>query len=160
MNRHSPNISIYLGKRRQVIFSNQAESQLQHIMKNDRDALEFYGVHSGRDQSDEQAFSSIKKCIIEVLGVDVRSRFQTKKVRKGKFKAERTDRVQTLANTNAIVESENWKNDGICTQQIDRLLIKYTVIESNHHNMTSVVDTNGSGADDKVEILAIELMKK
>jgi hypothetical protein len=129
-------------------------------MQKDRDALEFYGVHSGRDESDEQAFSSIKQCIIEVLGVDVRSRFQTKKVRKGNFKAERTDRVQTLANTNPIVESENWNNDRICTQQIDRLLIKYTVIESNHHDMTSLVDTDGSGADDKVEIHAIELMRK
>lgn len=136
--------------------------QLYNIIQEDRDQLEFYGVHSGRDESDEQAFHSIQQCITEVLGVDVRSRFHTKKVRKGTFKAERTDRVQTFANIGDIANmtDSGGKGDRICTQQIDRLLISYTVYEQPCHDMSSVVDTHGSGADDEVEIQEITLIRK
>jgi microcompartment protein CcmK/EutM len=49
-----------------------------------------------------------------------------------------------------------------CTQQLDHLLIKYTV-EANQEKIgdsISAVDTSGSGADDTIVVQEIELIPK
>jgi hypothetical protein len=155
-------VSEGLGKRRQVSFTTKASNDLCIIMTdhNRRQLLEFYGKHSGRDANNEEALQNVKKCIQEVLSVDVRSRWQTDKARKGKFQAERAIRVKSLRKNEqisdeAVILDEN-KNPNICTQQIDRLLIKYTVKEDIQQHHTSVVDTFGSGADDDIVIVGIE----
>ena len=111
----------------------------------------------------------IKSCIEEVLSVDVRSSFQTKKARKGKFQAERAIRVSNVVpdpktrqnlQSSEVEQSKN-QDKNICTQQLDRLLITYTV-EANDDNdecKESAVDTSGSGADDKIFVIKVELMK-
>ena len=75
-------VSDGLGKRRNVDFTPEAEEQLKSIVTGeDAKELEFYGKATGRDESDEDALESIKSCIEEVLSVDVRSKWQTKKAR-------------------------------------------------------------------------------
>ena len=163
-------VSEGLDKRRAVAFTESAEEQLSNIMNNDETAtqMEFYGTSTGRDDTTEEALEKIKSCIEEVLSVDVRSSFQTKKARKGKFQAERAIRVsnvvpdpKTRQNQQPSKEEQSEKQDNnICTQQLDRLLITYTV-EANNDNdegKKSAVDTSGSGADDKIVVIKVELM--
>lgn len=164
-------VSEGLDKRRPVIFMQSANEQLIEIMSNSQlvSQLEFYGVHSGRDSCNETALQKLKSCIEEVLSVDVRSSFQTKKARKGEFKAERTVRVSDiLAKNNQDGDqqsnSDNAKadisnNNIVCTQQLDHLLIKYSV-EANEdlNHVGSAVNTSGSGADDTIAVQEIELI--
>jgi len=46
--------------------------------------------------STKDAFHKIQQCIQEVLSVDVRSQYQTKKARKRNSKAERADRMKEV----------------------------------------------------------------
>ncbi len=166
-------VSEGLDKRRPVIFMQSANEQLIEIMSNSKlvSQLEFYGVHSGRDSCNETALQKLKSCIEEVLSVDVRSSFQTKKARKGEFKAERTVRVSDiLAKNNQDGDlqsnSENAKksvilsnNNVVCTQQLDHLLIKYSVeFKEDLNHVESAVNTTGSGADDTIVVQEIELI--
>lgn len=154
-------VSEGLGKRRVVSFSAKANNDLLDIMT-DKDGiqmLEFYGQHSDRDENNEEAFKNVKKCIEEVLSVDVRSRWQTEKARKGKFQAERAIRVKSLRKEQMLDEAymqNESQSSNVCTQQIDRLLIKYIVKEDIQRHHTSAVDTFGSGADDDIIIIGIE----
>lgn len=136
-------------------------------MMDESKPLAFYGVQSGRDANISEALESVKKCISEVLAVDVRSRFQTNKVRKGKFKAEHTDRVKSMSSNDVHIGVENVKStvsvnddldDDISTQQIDRLLVKYSVRQHMQQEIESSIDTDGSGADDTIDIIAIEFV--
>ena len=155
-------VSEGLGKRRSVSFTGKASNDLLEIMSgnDDKQILDFYGKHSGRDSNDEDALQNVKNCIEEVLSVDVRSRWQTDKARKGKFQAERAIRVKSLRkeeqrNVETEIQEER-KSPNICTQQIDRLLIKYIVKEDVQDVNASAVDTFGSGADDDILIVGIE----
>mmetsp|Transcript_3987 Transcript_3987/g.5788 ORF Transcript_3987/g.5788 Transcript_3987/m.5788 type:complete len:469 (-) Transcript_3987:3-1409(-) len=158
-----------LGKRRPVSFTEAASEQLTDIMMTEETAnqIEFYGVSSGRDASAEEGLRRIKSCIEEVLSVDVRSSFQTKKARKGKFQAERAVR---LSNKIAQVQGDNKKKShssfseksNVCTQQLDHLLIKYSV-EAKEQELDGLksniaVNTSGSGADDTIVVQEIELI--
>jgi tRNA-Thr(GGU) m(6)t(6)A37 methyltransferase TsaA len=102
-------VSDGLDKRRPVSFTPSANKQLNTIMTNEDTAneMEFYGVASGRDASNEDGLQRIKSCIEEVLSVDVRSSFQTKKARKGKFQAERAIRVSDILSTDKTNKSQN-----------------------------------------------------
>ncbi|GFH58061.1 hypothetical protein CTEN210_14537 [Chaetoceros tenuissimus] len=100
-------ISDGLDKRREVIFSKESEEQLKNIIMGDeKKELEFYGTDTGRDASDEEAFDSIKSCIEDVLSVDVRSKWQTKKARLGKSRAETAKRVKEIQQEDIQEESE------------------------------------------------------
>ena len=145
-----------LDKRREVIFSKESEEQLRNIMVDEKKELEFYGTNTGRDASDEEAFDSIKSCIEEVLSVDVRSKWQTKKARLGKSRAETAKRVKEIQEQDIKEESEKEQVDDICTQQLDRLLIKFKVDEKHDEQNTVAVDTKGSGADDAIVVVGIE----
>jgi len=90
--------------------------------------------------STKDALHNIQECIQEVLSVDVRSQYQTKKARKENSKAERADRMKKVhhsatdkiantnenANENGNDENQN-KDRRIRTHQLDGLLIKCTV---------------------------------
>ena len=98
-------VSEGLTKRKNVIFSSQAKADLESIAMLDstdgngtstRGGLQFYGVSSGRDATPEEALAAIRFCIVEVLSVDVRSEWQTKKARKGRYRAERADRLREV----------------------------------------------------------------
>lgn len=165
-------VSEGLGKRRSVSFSNEARNDLRKIIYDDQAGkrLDFFGVHTGRDSSNDDAFINLQNCIVEVLRVDVRSRWQTDKARKGKFHAERAIRVKTLVrkstetddnddiDTNCFKTDDHFTKQSICTQQIDRLLIKYIVKSDDIGINAGAVDTIGSGADDEVQILKIDFI--
>ncbi len=137
------------------------------MMGDEREELEFYGKSTGRDETEEEAFDSIRRCISEVLSVDVRSKFQTSKARKGKSQAERAKRVKELQKSSTSGKPEKSQkeatarlSDNICTQQLDRLLVKYTVRENIVENSNDAVDTHGSGADDCIVVVGVEVIPK
>jgi len=184
-----------LEKRRNVMFTSKAELELEKIMMginnqnptsestknitNKNTLMDFYGVSTGRDSSNEEALQHIRSCIIEVLGVDVRSAWQTKKARKGKSQAEKTARLRNAINSSAaistslssnidtegkdIIQNEQYNHGGgeeeaeMCTQQLDNLLIQYTITHSNNDptSTNAAVNTEGSGADDTVIVKGI-----
>ncbi len=149
-----------LDKRKDVEFTDEANEQLTNIITNDdAEELEFYGKSTGRDKSDEGALDSLKKCIIEVLSVDVRSKWQTSKARRGKSRAETSVRVKEMK-VSDIAQDGSEFSAKVCTQQLDRLLIKFTVKEGQPKSTECAVDTEGSGADDSIMVLGITLMPK
>jgi len=159
-----------LVKRRSVKWSHKAQQQLEEIMNPNNPSaklMNFYGVHTGRDLSTDDAIHNLQYCIQEVLSVDVRSQYQTKKARTGNSKAERADRMKevhqsaTPTNTDKQTNTNQENTDRrICIQQLDNLLIKYTVragVLSVEENTSSyAINTEGSGADDFIEIEEIE----
>jgi len=154
-------VSDGLGKRKNVDFTPEAEEQLKNIVTGeDAKELEFYGKATGRDKSDEDALESIKRCIEEVLSVDVRSKWQTKKAREGKSRAETAKRVKDNSALDASSEQKLGSEDTVCTQQLDRLLIKFTVSEGYDANDQVAVDTTGSGADDGIKVVGVEYLDK
>jgi len=176
-------VSDGLDKRRPVDFTPEADEELRNIMTSkEGQEMEFYGTSTGRDDTDEEAIKSIKSCISEVLSVDVRSKFQTSKARKGKSQAERAVRVKALKKQNVKASISDISappsddvsetklsnepnrsfsnNNGICTQQLDRLLIKYSVREEDVGDDSCAVDTFGSGADDGIIVVGVEFISK
>jgi tRNA-Thr(GGU) m(6)t(6)A37 methyltransferase TsaA len=181
LGRVPPWVSGGLDKRRTVVLSNRAEKELQDIVLDNAKALEFYGASWNKKESPNQALDAIRRCLDQVLAADVRSAWQTGKARKGKSQAERASRVRNIlpdAPTDSInedVEDEsNW-----CTQQLDNLLIKYSVTSTPGSVANSVGNNNttasnllgdgnhdmalaaqGSGADDLVTVESIEQITK
>jgi len=154
-----------LNKRRPVTFTPAAEQALETIMNSDKVyGMEFFGVASGRDKSIDSGLASIKACIVEVLEVDVRSAWQTGKARTGKSQAERSVRVKEVQKDNTAQAGDNKEGHAssngnipkMCTQQLDNLLIKYTIDLVDKENENSAVNTDGSGADDVVTVRDIE----
>jgi hypothetical protein len=114
------------------------------------------------------------------LGVDVRSAWQTKKAREGKSQAERSSRVKewkdgsTESGSSDVLDEEdeqkegsnnNGSNNPLCTQQIDNLLVQYTIEEPGsapHTGAVSLVDerSQGSGAEDVVVVHRISFINK
>jgi tRNA (adenine37-N6)-methyltransferase len=132
-------VSDGLDTRRPVNIESHALQQLEQILTENPEALQFYG-----GQSLDATVEQVATCIAEVLSVDVRSAWQTKKAREGKSQAERASRVQ----------GDYTEGSSECTQQLDNLLIRYTVSQPGTQNRD---ESEGSGAEDTVLVHSIEL---
>ena len=132
-------VSDGLDTRRPVNIESRALQQLEQILTENPNALQFYG-----GQSLDATVEQVANCIAEVLSVDVRSAWQTKKAREGKSQAERASRVQ----------GDYMEGSSECTQQLDNLLIRYTVSQPDTQNRD---ESEGSGAEDIVLVHSIEL---
>ena len=164
--------------------------------------LQFYGPNSPWADTPQQAVTNLKQCMYELLSVDVRSAWQTKKAREGKFQAERSSRVKewsgknddddvgatTTHNASGSDDSKEKRNDErkkknksegdgqLCTQQIDNLLVRYTIEEPGSVLYQEGVNTEvnidgggrggvvdersmGSGAEDIVVVHTISFLK-
>ena len=112
-----PWVSGGLATRRHVKISEQAKQELQDILSQKSKPLEFYGKQG---ETPQQTLDNVIECIKEVLSTDVRSSWQTKKARKGKYQAERARRLQnqTSSASSVITTSsagsslKNDNNDG------------------------------------------------
>jgi len=163
--RLPPWVSEGLATRRSVTISNAAKDDLRHILQSsssanpstNRPPLTFYGVRNG-DRSIEEASDNILACIEEVLAMDVRSSWQTKKARQGRVRAQRAHRVKGKAQDNnddaATKEILPFiPPSSSCTQQLDNLLLHFTVTEASKVQRAT---SEGSGAEDKVFVDSIE----
>jgi tRNA-Thr(GGU) m(6)t(6)A37 methyltransferase TsaA len=159
-------VSKGLQTQRPVEFTEGALSELAAIVQ-EGCSLAFYG-HPGESRLTTR--TDVQACITEVLSMDVRSRFQTNKARKGNFQAERSHRVAATdpetATTHASKVSHTSDEPGSsstpappaslsCTQQLDRLLISYTVHEAVDRLR---VASHGSGAEDQVTVTSIQYL--
>ena len=149
-----------LATQRSVLIHSNATNELREILEDNKNALQFYGpLHGGGDENTiQETLDYTIECIRQVLSIDVRSTFQTKKARQGKFQAERAGRIQNSSTTTAtgiVTAASNQSN--ICTQQLDNLLIQYTVQEAINHKRTS---SEGSGAEDTVSVCSIQLLTR
>ena len=150
-----------LATSRKVVIKEEAEIQLKDILEDDPNALDFYGPKHG----DMDTFRSVIDCIRQVLAMDVRSTFQTQKTRKGKFQAERAERIQTSFGVNGggnstkelEKDSDNVEGTSYCTQQLDNLMIHYQVEEANERKRTP---SENSGAEDIIVVERITLLPK
>ena len=153
-----------LQKRRSVTFQPEATQFLQDLTTSSSQPppLKFYGSHTPwKDTSSEQAVEYIKQCILELLSVDVRSAWQTRKARDGKFQAERSSRVKEWKGNNSTDKKDAAdQNSSFCTQQIDNLLVQYTIEEpgSAYHEKEVDERSIGSGAEDIVVVHSISLI--
>lgn len=141
-----------LATSRNVIIDQSARDDLLSILEKDKDALQFYGPAYGEDTV-QKTLEYAMKCIEQVLAIDVRSNYQTKKAREGKFQAERARRLQDTSV--GLLPSADTAD--ICTQQIDNLLIEYTVAEASDQKRAS---SAGSGAEDEVTVSSIKLIQE
>jgi len=140
-----------LATKRNVIVSQDAQNDLLEILQHNKDALQFYGHHGCEESSSvQETMDYVLDCISQVLAIDVRSNFQTRKAREGKFQAERAKRLQGTSSTTTAAAVTD-----VCTQQLDNLLITYTVDETSDAKRSSSV---GSGAEDTVTVLSIKLL--
>jgi len=145
-----------LATQRPVELSEAADNQLRAILENNSNALEFYGRHG---ESVEEALDHVTACIREVLAMDVRSKWQTNKARQGNFKAERSNRLQQQElSTDSGRAASSFSNDDndTCTQQIDNLLVRFTVQDAGTVRREASL---GSGAEDVVFVHSIELFR-
>jgi len=136
-----------LATQRTVLIDESPKDDLKMILEKDKNALRFYGPKYG-ERSIEETMDYAMECIRQVLAMDVRSNFQTKKARQGKFQAERARRLQRATDQAAA---------DVCTQQLDNLLIEYVVSESSDHKRSS---SAGSGAEDTVTVLSVKLLQE
>jgi tRNA (Thr-GGU) A37 N-methylase len=137
--------------------------------------LQFYGPHTLWNDTHQYAIQCLEHCIIDTLSSDVRSAWQTDKARRGKFQAERSVRLGGGGpqrqqqqqcdsegddnNTNSNVDNNNDDDDQpqrLCTQQIDNVLVSYTIGKSDQH-----IDecSEGSGAEDVVVVHTISFIE-
>ena len=141
-----------LSTTRPVRFTECAENELHDIVWNHSNRLEFYG--NDTSLSNEIVYDSVKACIEEILAADVRSRHQTNKARLGLSRAEKADRIQQQQNE-PVYPIVKEVNDYECTQQIDNLLVSFTVHEAESKGRTESV---GSGAEDIVIVRSVRLI--
>jgi len=139
-----------LATRRPVNIEAQALHALEDILTENPKALQFYG---GDGQSLDAIVDQVANCIAEVLSVDVRSAWQTKKAREGRSQAERAERVQG-SYTEATDNVDGSGGTQLCTQQLDNLLIHYTVSQPESQSRDA---SEGSGAEDIVSVHSIQL---
>jgi hypothetical protein len=145
-----PWVSGGLATRRPVLIQPEALDELQVILSEQPNALDFYGTYCG-DGSMDETMKAITLCIAEVLSIDVRSAWQTNKARDSKFQAERAGRVKDVLSENTVPT----KDSAQCTQQLDNLLIYYTVQAPEQHARNT---SEGSGAEDVVHVNSIQLL--
>jgi hypothetical protein len=135
-----------------------------------RDSLtfvDFYGTAAG--ETVEEGYDNLKECIAEVLSMDVRSPYQTKKARQGKSQAERAQHLQEQNPKNTVklspavppeakdepVATPVPHSSSSCTQQIDNLLVHFDVKQATSVQRTT---SQGSGAEDHVVVTSIEVL--
>ena len=160
-----------LQKRRNVTFLPEAEQFLQDLVSNREaaadsslDKLQFYGPKSPWKDSPNKALEYLRNCMHELLGVDVRSAWQTKKARKGKFQAEKSSRVKdwnggTVTDTSGADGGDTIGSNPLCSQQIDNLLLKYSIVEPGSALMGTIDErSKGSGAEDIVVVHSISII--
>jgi tRNA-Thr(GGU) m(6)t(6)A37 methyltransferase TsaA len=138
-----------LATKRNVVISQTAKDELTEILEKDKKALQFYGPKYG-EKSVTETVDYAMECICQVLAIDVRSSFQTKKAREGKSQAERANRMKDVDLGEPVASD-------VCSQQLDNLLIQYTVDEAAESKRSS---SEGSGAEDTVTIVSIQLLTK
>jgi len=161
-----------LATKRNVIFTERARNELEEIHRHDTNALEFYGPHCFVDLNDDtdNTIEIMLRVIEQVLSIDVRSSHQTRKARTGRSQAERAERVRTRFDVgsalNSINDSEKSEADTtlciakelsekkMCTQQLDNLLIHFSVKETKAKRESS----EGSGAEDGITVESIQLL--
>jgi len=144
-------VSDGLATRRPVHILPKALHDLQQILETDPNALDFYRGASALDD--------ITKCIEQVLSVDVRSAWQTKKARRGQSQAERAERLRRGSPTENSAEANNSSSKtpaAVCTQQLDNLLIHFTVSAPETSSRSA---SEGSGAEDTVLVHSIQLFQ-
>ena len=127
--------------------------------------LQFYGPKSPWKDSPTEATEYLRSCMRELLGVDVRSAWQTKKARKGKFQAERSRRVKDWKGETSATNSDQNKDSPnatpLCTQQIDNLLLKFTIEEPGSALVGTLDErSRGSGAEDIVVVHSISIITR
>lgn len=150
-------VSDGLKTQRNVEFEPTAYQQLQELVASN--VLEFYGAALG--ETNEEGFRNALSCIREVLAMDVRSPYQTKKVREGKSQAERARRIQEDRQPlqgNAETPQEFNRGESksrLCTQQIDNILVHFKVAEASNVQRES---SYGSGAEDNVLVTHFQIL--
>jgi len=155
-----PWVSQGLATQRPVDLSEAAAAELRDILESNPSALEFYGQNG---ESIEETYADVTACIREVLSMDVRSQWQTQKARRGNFKAERAQRLQQphdVESAAAVTPATMDDDDGgdACTQQIDNLLVRFTVSETTTDTLQREASA-GSGAEDVVVVQSIQLIR-
>lgn len=161
-----------LATKRNVVITRKANEELKEILNHDSKALQFYGSHCFTDINKNAAntLGMMLRVIEQVLSIDVRSSHQTRKARTGRSQAERAERIQArfdvdsaLNSKNDCIKSEAGQISSIskdipekkmCTQQLDNLLIFFSVKESNAKRESS----EGSGAEDEITVESIQLL--
>lgn len=144
-----------LATQRNVVIGEEAQDDLTAILDKNKNALQFYGQRYG-ERTVQETVNYVVECIRQVLSIDVRSNFQTKKAREGKFQAERAKRLQGSASSTNGTGTVGVATD-VCTQQLDNLLIQYVVDETSNTKRSS---SAGSGAEDTVTVLSIKLLEE
>ena len=144
-----------LATHRNVVVGQDAQNDLLAILNDNKNALQFYGRnrYDGDETSVQETVVYVVECIRQVLAIDVRSNFQTKKAREGKFQAEKAKRLQ-----GAVSASGTEVLSEVCTQQLDNLLIQYIVVDETSNAKRS--SSAGSGAEDKVTVISIKLLEE
>eukprot|EP00339_Tiarina_fusa_P017671 CAMPEP_0117077896 /NCGR_PEP_ID=MMETSP0472-20121206/54909_1 /TAXON_ID=693140 ORGANISM="Tiarina fusus, Strain LIS" /NCGR_SAMPLE_ID=MMETSP0472 /ASSEMBLY_ACC=CAM_ASM_000603 /LENGTH=395 /DNA_ID=CAMNT_0004804389 /DNA_START=75 /DNA_END=1262 /DNA_ORIENTATION=- len=139
-----------LATKRRVEITDQARTELVDILANNPNALQFYGSKFG-EATVENTVDYACGCIEQVLAIDVRSSYQTKKSRQGKFQAERSERLRDAVAGETMLPLD----PDVCTQQLDNLLIQYKVQEAEVRKRAT---SENSGAEDVVRVISIALM--
>ena len=156
--RIPPWVSKGLQTMRSVQILETADQDLQSILSKQQNSssgtpmLDFYGPPY---ESFQEGMDALRACIVEVLAVDVRSGWQTQKVRQGKSQAQRSSRIQS----SRVIETDDKEIDGTTqwsTQQIDRLLIQFEVRPASTLNRTESLQ---SGAEDEVIVHQVQLLQ-
>jgi tRNA-Thr(GGU) m(6)t(6)A37 methyltransferase TsaA len=153
-----------LATKRTVEFSETACRSLKDSLT----SVDFYGTAAG--ETADEGYDNLKECITEVLSMDVRSPYQTKKARQGKSQAERAQHLQEQNQKNRVqlspaVPPPEAKDESVatpvspssssCTQQIDNLLVHFDVRQAASVQRTT---SQGSGAEDHVVVTSIEVL--
>ncbi|VEU36281.1 unnamed protein product [Pseudo-nitzschia multistriata] len=141
-----------LATKRNVVITKTAKNELEEILQHNPKALDFYGSHCycDSDGKGDSTAATMLRVIEQVLSIDVRSSHQTRKARTGRSQAERAARVRSTFDVESTVASNNdsaeTKRDEMeqittqdaveelqerkmCTQQLDNLLIYFTIQE-------------------------------
>jgi tRNA (adenine37-N6)-methyltransferase len=151
-------VSQGLSAQRTVHITENARQHLISILQQNPYALEHFGPHRG-DDCILTTVAAVWKCIDQVLSMDVRSEWQTRKVRVGASHAELSQRIQEYYGLGGHVVTTAAANSTplppLCSQQIDNLLIYFTVAQPQSLNR---VASKGSGAEDQVTVHAVEPM--
>jgi tRNA-Thr(GGU) m(6)t(6)A37 methyltransferase TsaA len=151
-----------LATKRNVVITKIAKNELEEILQKDPKALEFYGSHCFADLSNDakNTMETVLRVIEQVLSIDVRSSHQTRKARTGRSQAERAKRIRTKFDVDTTLNSgndgakpkadattcfaeelEELEEKKMCTQQLDNLLIHFSVKETKAKRESS----EGSG---------------
>lgn len=135
-------VSSGLATKRSVTLESSARVTLKELIQ--REKLDFYG----KDESTEEALENVVLCIEEVLAIDVRSGYQTKKARQGRSNAERSDRLRDTKGAEPAARN---------TQQIDNLLVYFDVRAIGRPSSSS---SEGSGAEDCVVVTGVTCLER